>query len=447
MPTPVQAIQVRRTPRSVLLMCFLCLMLEGYDIVMYGTVVPSLLAYADWHVSPAQAGNIGSWTVAGMLVGALIAGVLGDRTGRRRVLIVSVFVFSLAMALCAVATSAGQFTVFRFIVGLGTGGLLPTVVALVVEYAPRARRGLNTAIAFCGVGVGGAVAGIFGTNLVPDHGFRVMFWIGAAPVVVVVPLLWRYLPESAAFLMSKGRRREAERIARRLDVALVDVAAVEEPSASTGNAVRALATPPYLLPMIVFSSAIFFCLLVLFGANSWLPTLMIKSGYGVTSSLSFLLVLNLGAVAGALVAAPIGDRIGSKPVVIAAFLMAAASISLLAVKPPVAVVYVLVALAGIGTTGLQILLNAYIAGYFPTELRATALGMALSIGRVGGIIGPMYGGHVLTRLGHGWQFHAYAVPALIGAIVVACVPGTRRRSGDVRRYGRNAGPAVGARRA
>ncbi len=427
-------------------MGFLCLVLEGYDIVMYGTVVPSLMTYSRWQVSPAEAGDIGSWTVAGMLAGSMIAGVLGDRIGRRRVLIASVVLFSVAMGLCAVSTSLAEFTVFRFLVGLGTGGLLPTVVALVVEYAPTARRGLNTAIAFCGVGVGGALAGLIGASIVPDHGFRVMFWIGALPVLVVAPLLWRYLPESAAFLLAKGRRGEAEQVARRLDLALVDVAVVDtpEPAVKNTNAVRTLAAPPYLLPMIVFSAAIFFCLLVLFGANSWLPTLMIRSGYGVTSSLSFLLVLNLGAVVGALVAAPIGDRIRSKPVVIVAFLMAAASISLLAVKPPVPIVYVLVALAGVGTTGLQILLNAYIAGYFPTELRATALGLALSIGRVGGIVGPAYGGHMLTRLDQGWQFHAYAIPALIGAVVIGCVPRVTRRIGSVGGYEQQAGRAVGA---
>lgn len=445
MPPPRQVVQVLRTPRSVLALSFLCLVLEGYDTVVYGLVVPSLLTYSDWHVSPAQAGHIGSWTVAGMLAGALI-GVLGDRLGRRRVLIASVLLFSVAMALCAVATSPAQFTFFRFLVGLGAGGLLPTVVALVVEYSPATHRGLNTAIAFCGVGIGGAAAGLFGTALVPDQGFRVMFWIGAVPVLVVAPLLFRHLPESAAFLLSKGRRAEAEKLTRRMDLTLVDVPDddTQPPTVRTANAVRALAAPPYLLPMIVFSAGIFFCLLVLFGASSWLPTLMLRSGYGITSSLSFLLVLSLGAVAGALVAAPIGDRIGSKPVVIVAFLMAAASISLLAVKPPVAVVYVLVALAGIGTTGLQILLNAYIAGYFPTELRATALGLALGIGRVGGILGPSYGGYLLTRLDQGWQFQAYAIPALIGAGVIACVPRLRSRIGSVGGHEQNEGRPIGA---
>jgi MFS transporter, AAHS family, benzoate transport protein len=393
-----------RTPPAVLLLGFAALVLEGYDIVMYGTVVPSLLTHQDWSMTPDTVGHIGSGTVAGMLVGALVAGLLSDRVGRRRVLMASVTLFSVAMLACAVAGGPGQFAAFRILVGLGTGGLLPTVVALVVDHSPRHRTALNCAIAFAGVGVGGALAGILGTLLVPDHGFRIMFALGGLPILVVLPLMWWLLPEARAF----------ER--------------AHDEGAGWLGATRTLLAPPYLRPTLVFAAAIFFCLLIVFGANAWLPALMIKSGYGVTSSLSFLLVLNLGAAVGTLAASPVADRMGAKLVVVAAFLAAAVSLALLATKPPVALVYVLVAIVGVGTTGTQILLNAYVGAFYPTELRATALGLTLGLGRLGGILGPTYGAHLLTGLGHGWQFHAYAIPAALGAAVVLCVP-RRGRAG------------------
>lgn len=434
-----------RMPRLVLVLAFLVLVLEGYDIIMYGTVVPSLLTYSEWSVTPDDAGHIGSLAVFGMLFGALGAAVLNDRIGRRRVLIASVALFSVGMLAAALATSPGQLGVFRFLVGVGAGSLLPTVVAMVIEYSPASRRGLNTAIAFAGVGVGGVLAGLLGTWIVPDHGFRPMFALGAVPAAVVLPMLWLRLPESLTYLTLRGRHDEARRTADRLGVTVPELPETG-PTAGAGlSTLKALVGPRHLLATILFSAAIFFCLLVLFGANAWLPSLMIKAGYGVSSSLAFLLVLNIGATVGTLVASPIADRIGFRPVVVAAFLGAAASLSLLATKPSTAVVVVLVAIAGLGTTGTQILVNAYVGSHYPAELRATALGVVLGVGRVGGILGPTYGAMVIADLSPSWQFHAFAIPAAIGAAVIGLVPrrtesadaDTRQPSGvPAARYGR-----------
>lgn len=418
--------RTERTPRVVLVLAFLVLMLEGYDIIMYGTVVPSLLAHPEWGVTPDDAGHIGSLAVLGMAFGAIGAGLLNERVGRRRLLIGSVILFSVAMAAAAVAAEPSHLGAFRFVVGLGAGALLPTVVAMVIEYSPASRRGLNTAIAFAGVGVGGSAAGLLGTWIVPDHGWRPMFAIGALPALVIVPLLWRSLPDSLPFLLARGRDDEARRTADRLGVDLPTAIDGEARAGSSLAALRSLVSSRHLVSMALFCVAIFFCLLVLFGANAWLPALMIKAGYGVTSSLAFLLVLNIGATVGTLVAAPIADRIGFKPVTVVAFLAAAVSISLLATQPSTAVVVVLVAAAGVGTTGTQILINAYIGSHYPAELRATALGLALGIGRVGGILGPTYGAMVIADLTPSWQFHAFAIPAAIGAAFTALVPRSRQ---------------------
>lgn len=425
-------LDVRRTPRAVLALSFAALTLEGYDLIVYGTVVPSLLSYQAWNLTPEQTGFFGSLAVLGMLLGALGSGVLTDRIGRRSTMVLSVVVFSVAMGLCAVATNPAQFGFFRLVVGLGAGGLMPTVVALVVEYSPRHRRSLNTAIAFAGVGIGGALAGLLAIVLVPAYGFRVMFAVGLAPLVVVLPLLLRHLPESVEYLRARGRDEDARRVVDRHGIE-VDLDGDGRPEAvadvvttGRGKQLRTIFGRRLLATTLLFWVATFLCLLVLFGANAWLPALMVRAGYGLESALSFLLVLNLGAVFGTLAASPLADRFGSKPIVAAAFLTAAVSLSLLAVHPPTAVVYVLVALAGVGTTGTQILVNTYVGSSYPTESRATALGLSLGVGRLGGVLGPTYGGYLLaTGLPISGQFYAYAVPALIGCAVILAIPRTR----------------------
>ncbi|GGR44441.1 AAHS family benzoate transporter-like MFS transporter [Nocardioides luteus] len=427
-------LSVRRTPQAVLALSFAALTLEGYDLIVYGTVVPSLLSYQAWDLTPEQTGFFGSIAVLGMLLGALGSGVLTDRIGRRRAMVLSVTVFSVAMGLCAVATHPAQFGFFRLLVGLGAGGLMPTVVALVVEYSPNHRRSLNTAIAFAGVGIGGALAGLLAIVLVPAYGFRVMFAVGLVPLLVVLPLLLRHLPESVDYLRARGREEEARAVVTRhgLEVDLdIGLDARLEPTADVvapgwGSQLRTIFGRRLLATTLLFWVATFLCLLVLFGANAWLPALMVRAGYGLESALSFLLVLNLGAVFGTLAASPLADRFGSKPIVAAAFTTAAVSLSLLAVHPPTAVVYVLVALAGVGTTGTQILVNTYVGSSYPTESRATALGLSLGVGRLGGVLGPTYGGYLLaTGLPVSGQFYAYAVPALIGCVVILAIPRTR----------------------
>ena len=148
------------------------------------------------------------------------------------------------------------------------------------------------------------------------------------------------------------------------------------------------------------------------------------------AALLFLVMMNVGAVVGSLLVAPIGDRLGMRPVTMAAFVAAAVSIYLLHTPMAAPLMYALVAVAGFGTIGCQILVNAYVAMHFPDEVRATALGWTLGIGRLGAIVGPTFGGVLLSSgLGAAWNFYAFAIPAAIGAAVVLLLPGrpaTRR---------------------
>jgi AAHS family benzoate transporter-like MFS transporter len=416
-----------RSALAVVAICFLTIVFDGYDLIVYGSVLPSLLAEPSWGLGPAQAGAIGSYALAGMLVGALAAGAVTDAVGRRRIVLVGIAWFSVAMGLCALAPSPGVLGLFRFLAGLGLGGVLPSAIALTVEYAPRGRRQLYNALMFAGYSVGGVLAAVLALALVADHGWRVMFWIGVAPLVLVLPLAARFLPESAGYLLATGRRAEAEALAARYGIAL------DEPPAAAASGPRVLFTPSYRTATLLFGAASFCGLLLVYGLNTWLPQIMREAGYPLGSALQFLLVLNLGAIAGAVGASALADRFGPKPVTAAAFLAATGCLLLLSQRLDTALLLLAVAVAGLGSVGTQILVNGYVAVHHPAAVRATALGWALGVGRAGAIVGPLFGGWVLAAgVGFEWNFYGFAVPALAGALLIALVPRRRAATGAAR---------------
>ncbi len=174
---------------------------------------------------------------------------------------------------------------------------------------------------------------------------------------------------------------------------------------------------------MLFWFATFVGLLLVYGFNTWLPQIMREAGYPLGSALSFLLVLNLGAILGTPFAGALADRFGRKRVTIGCFLAGAVCIGLLSVPLPIAGLYALVAVAGLGTIGTTILVNACCAQYYPAGSRATGLGWSLGIGRLGAIVGPLFGGFIAaSQLGFQWNFYAFAVLALLGAVFMLLIP-------------------------
>lgn len=435
--------------RAVIGICFAILMCEGFDLAMFGSIVPSLRDYADWSLSPAMIGYMGSATVLGMLFGALSAAGFADRVGRRPVVIAAVTVFSAAMGICAIAPSPEIFLAARFVVGLGAGAVMPTIAATLIEFSPADKRSTTTALGFIGVGVGGVLAGALSLWLVPAYGFRAMCVVGFLPLVLIVPFMVKYLPESVAILHAKGRHTEAEAVAARHGLPLQPVRAEVAPAdvsgdpASSENRLKAVFGEGRGMGSVLFWAGTFFCLLLTFGVSAWLPDLLEGAGYSLSVALGSLIALKAGSVVGVLAAAWLADRFGQKKVVVGTYLAGAASLAVLASQPPVWIAYALIAVLGLGTTGLQILLNAYVGTYYPARVRATGLGLNLSIGRVGGIVGPTYLGFLVAAgLGFDAKFYALAAPALVGAFFIACIP--KRGSASV---GASTNPSVRAKAA
>ncbi len=398
------------TIRLVTGLCLFALVLEGYDILMFGLVVPSLLKYAPWALTTAQVGWLGSIAPLGMLVGALAAAAVGDRLGRRATLLGAVVVFSASMLLCAVAPSYSLFAAGRLGIGLGAGLLMPTAAAAIVEFTPPALRNRMVTVAFAGTCVGGILAGVLSLWLVPAFGFRAMFWAGAVPALLLLPMLWALFPRDAA----------------------IEPDGEDSPGSDAGPVVRVAQVfrSGGVRVTLGFWVAMGLCLLMVFGVAAWLPKLMQNAGYGLAKALSFLLILNVGALVGSLAGGWLADRFGIRSVTAAFFLGAGLALVALTTQPATVIAYALVLVAGAGTTGTQILLNAYVAAHYPASCRSAGVGLALGVGRLGAIAGPSYGAWIIgLGAGYSWQIAAFAIPALLGAAVVmtlAARPPARR---------------------
>ena len=415
--------------RWVAALCWVAVALDGFDLVVLGAVTPSLLEYEPWGLTPPQLGAIASYGLFGMLIGALSIGTLADVIGRRKTIIISVVSFSVFTALLAVAPSPEVFGVFRFLAGLGLGGLIPTAATLVSEYAHTSRGSSSITFMMTGYHVGGVLTALLAIPILPALGWRAMFVVGALPALILVPLMLKNLPESTSFLVAHDRRAEADELAARYGITLApeEVREVrEEERASEGGrfgALKTLFSSGYVMGTLAFWVASFMGLLLVYGLNQWLPQIMREAGYALGAALAFLLVLNLGAVIGLLIAGPVADRYGSKVACAGWFALAAVFLFLLSVPLPLPLTYLAVLVTGIFVFSAQVLLYAYVSKHYPTSGRGTAIGWAAGIGRLGAICGPLFGGLLLgAGLAVPWGFYAFALVGLLGAVFIALVP-------------------------
>ncbi|WP_160668858.1 MFS transporter [Pseudarthrobacter sp. ATCC 49987] len=334
--------------------------------------------------------------------------------------------FSTFMLLTAFAPSAEVFGLLRFLTGLGLGGIVPTCIALTVEFARKERRQIANAVMFSGYSVGGVGASLLAINLLQHIDFRWMYAIGALPLVTLLPIAWKLLPESVAYLARKQRFEEAKATAARSGLIYSDIVTAED--VKTGaeapkSAMKTLFTRKWVRSTVLFAMANFCGLLLVYGLNTWLPQIMRQAGFQLGDALTFLLVLNAGAIVGSISASVLADRIGIRKVVTASFLLAFVAILMLSLQLPLAMLLVIVAFAGLGSVGTQILVGGYCATHYPQSLSATALSWSLGIGRIGAICGPLIGG-LIAGMAFGWQlnFYMFAAFAVVGAVVVFSVP-------------------------
>src|SRR5690606_2991004 len=279
--------------------------------------------------------------------------------------------------------------------------------------------------------LGGMLSAGIGIYLLPRFGWESMFFAAALPLLLL-PVILYYLPESIGFLVRQGRTEQARALLKRLDpdcdVRPDDVLQAPERKGK-GASVLALLRDGLAIRTLALWLAFFCCLLMVYALSSWLPKLMANAGYSLGSSLSFLLALNFGGMAGAILGGWLGDRYNLVKVKVAFFIAAALSISCLCVCSAMPLLYVLIFISGATPIGAQILFDACAAQLYVLAVRSTGLFWASGIGRNGAIVGPLLGGALMgNNLPLQLNFIAFAIPGVIAALAmtVFAVSGQRR---------------------
>jgi len=348
-------------------LCAATMFTEGYDAQFMGSVVPAISK--QWGMAPGSLWPALSAGLVGLMVGAFCIAPLADNFGRRRLVIYSVLAFGLLTIASVNSQSLTEMVIFRFLTGLGLGGAMANTIALTAEFSPPEKRASAVAIMFCSFSLGAGFGGWVSAELIPAFGWESVFLFCGAMAVLLLPLLILYMPESLP------RKDDA-----RLSI----------PFGKLFSDGRSRIT--ILLWIIFFAN-----LMELYILTSWLPTTINAQGVDLYWAQIATALVQVGGIAGAFALAPLVDRYGPNLVLASAFGTAALSIVVLGLAgTSVAVTLIAAFGCGIGTVGAQNCNNGIAAKFYPTEIRATGVGWALAVGRIGSILGPAVGGILLS---------------------------------------------------
>ncbi|MFE9687927.1 MFS transporter [Streptomyces sp. NPDC006285] len=424
--SPTSSARGSRLALLVVALCWLAVFFDGLDMFIYGSVLPHMLAEKALGITPDQAGDLGSYATFGMLVGALTAGTVADRIGRKKLMVACVTLFSLASGLCALSDSVAVFGLGRTLAGVGLGGLLPTAISMVSDYAPRGRAALTIGMLMTAHHAGGILSAYVAKWLVEPAGWRAAFWVCVAPLLFV-PVLAKFMPESLSFLVAKGRTEEARALAGRFDVELPATTDKRLP-ADRWNSLVNLFRGGEWTQTLLYWLASFGGLLLVYGVATWLPTLMRSEGYNLGSALTFVVLFNLGGMVGMLVAGRAADRFGAPRISSVWFALTAVGVFLLSVHMPLGVTYLVVFLTGVFLNSAQTMIYATVSIRATPDSRATAVGWTSGMGRFGAVFGPWLGGQLLASGNGDWGFTAFAIAGLSSMVFIgiAALRGSRQ---------------------
>ena len=382
--------------------CLLAMMADGFDLLNASIAGPALIK--EWGISRASLGPVFSASLVGFFVGAPFFGYLGDRFGRRLAIITSLILVGVTTLACAWATNLQELLWLRFLSGLGLGGVLPNVIALNAEFAPKRLRATVLVVIAMGISLGGTVPGIVGVTLMPTYGWPVIFVVGGiVPIVVGLCMIFA-IPDSIKFMVLQGRHDEAvARLARKLDPRLTIEPGTRfvldhaEGSAKTRGSPLALFRHGWAAVTALVWLIFVLNLMANNLMNAWLPMIVQSSGHSAAQGAYAGSLYQLGGTIGGLCMGILIDRFGQK-VLVAAFALGVPV--LVFTGTPGISESLLLAMAffsGCVIIGMQTALNASAGLIYPTDLRANGVGYALGVGRVGSIAGPLLGS-MLTRL-------------------------------------------------
>jgi AAHS family 4-hydroxybenzoate transporter-like MFS transporter len=436
MTTPETAIDVGRTidggrwsgyQQLLVALTALTIIFDGIDNQLLGVTIPSIMG--DWAVPRSAFAPVVAFGFFGMLLGGAAAGALGDRWGRKIALLGSMVLFGLATLAVAGAGSVQALVILRLIAGIGLGGAMPNAAALAAEYVPVRRRALAVTLTIVCVPLGGTLAGLVAIPALPALGWRALFVMGGIVPLLTALLLLRLLPESPRYLAARPARwPELRDQLRRMGHAIgPDARFVDRTDKPLTRAPFAtIFERAFRRDTLALWAAFFSCLLSVYLGFSWLPSILTSAGLGTAVASTGITVFNLGGVAGAIGGGILIGRYGSRWTMLAmttAAIAGAVVLSLMEINAATSVLQVIVMLAFTGgmINAVQTTMYALAAHVYPTAMRATGVGTAVSIGRAGAILSGYAGPWALEYNGSTSFFALMAAALCVTFVALASV--------------------------
>ncbi len=381
----------------IVILCSLVCMLDGYDVLVAPVSVPLLAE--DWALEASAFTPALAATVLGMALGAVFLAPLGDRYGRKPILVVSFAAVGLCSLCSPFSTSVFELTLFRFLTGLGMGASITNALALASEVA---RPHLRTRITICVYSmsaVGSMIGGFFAPAIIEHYSWAGLYYAGGAIPLLLVPLLWQGLPGSIRPQLLASAGSETSGVIRNL---------------------AALLAHNYRFVTLLFWTLYFVCLFSMYVVSSWLPTLMRMHGWPIAESVRAIMFFSLGGVIGGFIIGWLVDRGRTAPALYGGFMVAGLAFVGITMAPPeVALWMLLIALVGAGVIGVSYAIAALAAAIYPAELRAGGIGAASAMGRLGATLAPIYGGWMISMGASAVSiFGSLLVFVIIGLIAV-----------------------------
>jgi MFS transporter, AAHS family, 4-hydroxybenzoate transporter len=435
LPGFVDERRMSRFQYGVITLCGLVMFLDGFDTQAISYMAPHIAE--EWGLPTAVLGPIFSSALVGLMIGYLVLSPLSDRFGHKRVIVVAVAGFAVCTFVAVWSAGVTELIVLRFLTGLGLGAAAPSCVAMTGEFSPKRLRATFVLAIYCGFSLGFVVAGVIAGWLIPTHGWRSVFWVGAIAPLVLLPLLLRFLPESPVFMLRRGQDpQRVHRIFRRIDPALAPTDAPRFDVAGEDSGKRAALSSLFTRERVLGTALLWFVFAInlaeFYALQSWLPTILQGLDYDMSVVVTTTTLTTVGGIAAAFITGPAMDRIGAYRTLGVFYLAGAVFVAAtgIAFGAPLWVLMIANFLGGCAISGGQKSLIALAAVFYPASMRSTGVGWALGIGRIGGILGPIVIGAALSaEWSAGAVFYAMAVPVLAAGLAVLVLDrryGTRR---------------------
>ena len=404
---------------TVFALCFFIVLLDGFDTAAIGYIAPSLIK--EWAVTRSALAPLLSAALFGLAAGALSAGPLADRFGRKLVLMVSVLVFGIACLGSAFSVDLNQLTILRFVTGLGLGAAMPNAVTLMSEYCPDRRRATLTNAMFCGFPLGAAFGGFLAAWMIPLWGWRSVLLLGGTVPLVLMVLLVVFLPESVRYMVANSQPVERIRaVLARISASAAQASAFVMTESAKATAAKSGAgvvlSPAYRVGSAMLWLAYFMGLVIFYALINWMPILFKDAGLNAKDATLISALFPLGGV-GAIFFGWLMDRFNANRIIAVGY--AATAVAVYAIGQTagnLGMLVVVVFVAGTLMNTAQSSMPALAAGFYPTQGRATGVAWMLGIGRFGGIAGSFLVAELARRqLDLASIFTIVAIPGLIAA--------------------------------